>query len=187
MLGDRDMTRWAPRRRAVAGVVRTFQAGRVFASLSVAENVEAAVVGVGRGRREARARARDLLTEAGMWRRRDQLASALPHGEVRILGIIRALSTQPRFMLVDEPAAGSNEQESERLMALLTRIARVHAIGMLLIEHDMSLIMRLCDRIQVLDHGRTIALGTPTAVRSDPAVIRAYLGTGGEEHDAASD
>lgn len=187
LLGDRDVTRWSPRRMAGVGVVRTFQAGRVFANLSVAENVEAAIVGVGRGRREARSRARELLAEAGMLSRSALHASALPHGEVRVLGIVRALSTRPKFMLVDEPAAGSNEAESERLMGLLSRIARVYSIGLLVIEHDMSLIMRLCDRIQVLDHGKTIAVGSPAAVRSDPAVIRAYLGTDGGGTDAPLD
>lgn len=185
LLDGRDISGWTPGRRARAGVVRTFQAGRLFAGLSVEQNVEAAAVGVGKSRKVARGRARHLLGDAGLLDRAAFAASALPHGEVRVLGILRALAADPSFILVDEPAAGSNEAETERLLELLSRIARELSIGVLVIEHDMTLIMRLCDRIQVLDHGKTIALGAPAEVRSDPEVLRAYLASSGEARSAA--
>jgi branched-chain amino acid transport system ATP-binding protein len=185
VLGGRDVTRWAAERLAVAGVVRTFQAGRVFPALSVLENIEAAGAATGNSRKRARARAHELLERVGMTSHSELPASALPHGDIRILGILRALATGPRYMLVDEPAAGSNETESQRLLDLLRWIAGEHEIGLLVIEHDMTLIMRLCHEIQVLDHGKTIAHGTPESVRSDPEVIRAYLGTEERVGDAA--
>lgn len=177
LLGDREITGWPPARLARAGVVRTFQNGRVFPALTVVENVEVAGVGTGLGTGPARRRAYELLETAGLSDRRDVPASALTHGEVRVLSLARALATSPRFMLVDEPAAGSNETESERLLELLRWIAKEFEVGLLVIEHDMSLIMRLCHRIQVLDHGRTIALGDPAEVRKNPSVVAAYLGT----------
>lgn len=185
MLRGQDVTRWSASRLAQAGIARTFQAGRVFPSLTVLENIEASGAAMGLRRKDARARARELLRRVDMVSRSDLPASALPHGEIRIAGILRALATQPQFMLVDEPAAGSNESESQRLLDLLKSIADEHRIGLLVIEHDMTLIMRLCHRIQVLDHGKTIALGTPTEVRSNPEVIRAYLGTENGASDAA--
>jgi ABC-type branched-subunit amino acid transport system ATPase component len=109
--------------------------------------------------------------------RADVAAGSLPQGEIRKLSIVRALAAKPRFILVDEPAAGSNEAESEELLELLSWIANDNSTGLLIIEHDMALIMRLCPMIQVLDNGRTIALGPPDAVRADENVIRAYLGT----------
>jgi branched-chain amino acid transport system ATP-binding protein len=183
-LGGRDITGWSPEKLARAGVVRTFQNGRLFPALSVFENVTAAGVGVGLRKRIAHEQARELLEHARMTRRSELVAAALPHGEVRKLGILRALAARPRFILVDEPAAGSNEAESEELLQLLEWIARDRNIGLLVIEHDMSLIMRLCPRIQVLDHGRTIALGPPDEVRADAEVIRAYLGSSAEQSDA---
>jgi branched-chain amino acid transport system ATP-binding protein len=103
-------------------------------------------------------------------------AAALPHGEERRLGIIRALATRPRFLLLDEPAAGLNERETEALTETLATLPRDFELGLLVIEHDMALILGLCQRIQVLDHGRTIAEGSPREVRHDRSVIEAYLG-----------
>jgi branched-chain amino acid transport system ATP-binding protein len=103
----------------------------------------------------------------------------LPHGLERRLGIVRSLATRPAFLLLDEPAAGLNEQESDELVQTLTTIRDDFLCGLVVIEHDMRLIMRLCERIQVLDHGKTIAVGAPAEVRADPAVLTAYLGTKG--------
>jgi ABC-type branched-subunit amino acid transport system ATPase component len=185
LLGDQDITGWAPERLARAGVVRTFQNARPFPALSVLQTVEVAAICGGSSKRQASRTAWELLERAGIARLAGTASSALSHGQVRVLGILRALATAPRFVLVDEPAAGSNEQESDAILRLLEGIVEDFEVGMLVIEHDMSLIMRLCPRIQVLDHGKTIAEGPPAAVRVDPDVIRAYLGTAAEESDAA--
>lgn len=183
-VGGRDVTRWSPERLARAGVVRTFQSGRMFPQLTVAETLEVAGVGGGLRRRRARQEGGRLIDGSSLAGLGDVSASALSHGQVRVLGVLRALATRPRFIFVDEPAAGSNEAESEQILELLAWIGRECGVGLLVIEHDMSLIMRLCPRIQVLDHGRTIAIGTPAEVRADAEVIRAYLGTGEDEHAA---
>jgi branched-chain amino acid transport system ATP-binding protein len=176
-LGERDITGWPPDRLARSGVVRTFQNGRLFPALTVFQNVEVAGLGTGVDRGEARERAWSLLRRTGLDKRAAAPAGGLPHGDVRKLSILRALATLPRFILVDEPAAGSNEAESDELIELLSWISSEFTIGLLVIEHDMTLIMRLCPLIQVLDHGRTIALGPPDRVRADEDVLRAYLGT----------
>jgi ABC-type branched-subunit amino acid transport system ATPase component len=176
LLGGTRVTAWSPQRLARAGLVRTFQAVRLFANLTVLENVEVAAVAGGLRPSAARARAFDLLEAFDLADRADVLASALPLGEERLLGIARALGAAPRFMLLDEPAAGLDEHESDLLVSRLAAIRDQHTCALLVIEHDMRLIMRLCERIQVLDSGRTISIGTPNQVRSDPAVLEAYLG-----------
>jgi ABC-type branched-subunit amino acid transport system ATPase component len=174
-----DVTGWKPARLARAGVVRTFQAGRMFPALTVLETLEVAGVGGGMSRRAAREQARRLLRGTNLAGLGGVQTASLPHGQVRVLGILRALATGPNYVLVDEPAAGSNEEESDEILRQLQRIVSELEVGLLVIEHDMSLIMRLCPRIQVLDHGKTIAVGSPTEVREDPEVVRAYLGTDG--------
>jgi branched-chain amino acid transport system ATP-binding protein len=104
-------------------------------------------------------------------------ADMLAYGQERRLGILRALATNPRFLLLDEPAAGLDESESDELLEDIIEIRDRIGCGVMVIEHDMRLIMRLCDRIHVLDYGKTISVGTPDQVQSDPAVITAYLGT----------
>jgi branched-chain amino acid transport system ATP-binding protein len=179
-VGGRDVSGWKPARLARAGVVRTFQAGRMFSALTVSETLEVAGVGGGLSRRAARDQAKTLLRGTSLAALAETQTASLPHGQVRVLGILRALATRPSYVLVDEPAAGSNEEESDEILRQLQWIVDDFDIGLLVIEHDMSLIMRLCPRIQVLDHGKTIALGTPAEVRSDPEVVRAYLGTSEE-------
>jgi branched-chain amino acid transport system ATP-binding protein len=177
LIGGLDVSQWAPHRRARVGLTRTFQNVRVFPFLSAYENVEAAAVSVGMRRREAARWTMEVLERMSLAPKRHVEAGALPHGEERRLGIARALATRPRFLLLDEPAAGLNESESDELARALREIHGSFTCGLLVIEHDMRVIMSLCDRIQVLDYGKTISIGTPAEVRRDPAVLTAYLGT----------
>jgi ABC-type branched-subunit amino acid transport system ATPase component len=172
-----DVTGWAPHRLAAAGVARTFQSGRSFSDLTVFENVEVGAVGVRAGRPEARARARQALSEVGLADRSDLQARSLSSGDERRLQVARALAMQPEFLLLDEPAAGLNEAESDDLAATIAGLPERLGCGVLVIEHDMRVIMNICERILVLNHGVRISLGTPDQVRADSAVITAYLGT----------
>jgi branched-chain amino acid transport system ATP-binding protein len=179
-----DVTGWAASRIARAGLARTFQSVRLFSRLSVLENVEAGAVGNGLRRSAARKLAFDLLDRFGLADRAHQLGAGLPHGEERRLGIVRALAGAPSYLLLDEPAAGLNEAEGDELVAALGRVRDDYGCGLLVIEHDMRVIMRLCERLQVLDYGKTISIGTPEQVRTDPAVLTAYLGRRRGESDA---
>jgi branched-chain amino acid transport system ATP-binding protein len=183
-IGGRDATGESPPRIARRGVARTFQGGRSFGELTVAENVEVGAIGVGVPRREARRRVGEGLEQVGLAGSERELARALPARDERRLQISRALAARPRDLLLDEPAAGLNEQEGDELAELVAGLPRQLGCGVLVIDHDMRLIMGLCDRLQVLDHGVTISEGTPAQVRSDPAVIAAYLGSDGDESAA---
>jgi branched-chain amino acid transport system ATP-binding protein len=180
-LGDVEITRWSPHRRARNGLVRTFQGARVFGALTVRENVEAAGLGLKLSGRAARAEATEVLGHLGLLEHADTAAGALSYGVERRVAIARALIGRPRFVLLDEPAAGLNESESDGLVSSLNDLQKQLRFGLLIIEHDMNVIMRLCQRIQVLDYGKTLAIGTPTEVRANEQVIRAYLG---DPHDA---
>ncbi|MCW3006087.1 MAG: transporter related protein [Solirubrobacterales bacterium] len=183
-MGDQPVTGWSPQRLARHGLVRTFQAVRLFGRLTVLENVEAGGVAGGLSLRKARRRAAELLEQFGLTDRADLDAASLPLGEERLLGVARAMASGPQILLLDEPAAGLNETEGDELLAALTAIRDRHGCSLLVIEHDMRFMMRLCERMQVLDAGRTISIGTPEHVRTDPAVLTAYLGTGREVRDA---
>ena len=175
-LGGRDITRWSPHRRGRAGLARTFQHSRSFGSLSVRENVEVSALGSGAGSRDARQRADELLGLLGLARRADGPASVLSHGDERKLGVARALATEPRFVLMDEPAAGLPEPEVPEFAEVVRSVRDEHEAGVLLIDHNMALIMEVCDRIYVLDQGRLLAQGPPAEIRASVDVAAAYLG-----------
>jgi branched-chain amino acid transport system ATP-binding protein len=180
-LEERDVTRWSPQRRGRAGLARTFQHGHAFKGLTVRENVEVAALGVGSSGRDARTRAQSLLGALGLRARADENASALPHGDERKLGVARALATEPRFVLMDEPAAGLTEAEVPDLAAVVRSVCDDHGAGVLLIDHNVTLILDVCDRIHVLDQGRTLAEGTPDEIRKNIDVANAYLGGSGRD------
>ena len=175
-LEGRVITRWSPHRRGRHGLARTFQHSRSFRELSVRENVEVAALGSGVGVREARRRADDLLERLRLTAYARAPARSLPHGDERRLGVARALATNPRFVLMDEPAAGLPESEVPDFASVVRSVADEHEAGVLLIDHNMALVMDVCHRIQVLDHGATLAEGAPNEIRANLDVASAYLG-----------
>ena len=194
-LSGEDVTGLAPHRLAAKGLSRTFQNLQVFMRMSAAENVmvgrhlhEArnvlahlvALPSVRTQNRRTREEAEDLLALVGLRGVADHAAGTLAYGALKRLEIARALATEPEVLLLDEPAAGCNAVETAEIDAVIRRIAS-HGISVVLVEHDMRLVMKVSDRIHVLDAGRTLTSGTAAEVRADPAVIAAYLGTGGEQ------
>ena len=177
LLGRERLSGLSPRRIALLGITRSFQIVRLFNNLTVRENVETAALARGNSLRGSRRKANLLLEEFGLTNRSDDLAAGLSFGDKRRVEIARALAADPAFLLLDEPAAGMNEAETEVLLGNLAELPRRGGLGLLIIDHDMGLIMRLCDRLHVLASGRTIAEGEAEVVRRNPAVVEAYLGT----------
>ena len=175
-LENRDVTRWTASRRGRHGLARTFQHSHPFRSLSVRENIEVSALGSGASPREARSTACELLGLLGLGAQADAPAGILAHGDERRLGVARALATRPGFVLLDEPAAGLPEAEVPEFAAVVRSVRSDHGAGVLLIDHNMALIMEVCDRIHVLDQGRTLAEGTPGEIRANLDVAAAYLG-----------
>jgi branched-chain amino acid transport system ATP-binding protein len=190
-LGGVRMNGKKPSQIAAAGMARTFQNIRLFGELSVIDNVRTAA-GVrtksGLFRTLFRTpthvaeeaaiteRSLELLAKLGITHRRDEQAKSLPYGDQRKLEIARALATEPKVLLLDEPVAGMNTLEKREMRALIQSLREEFDVAILLIEHDMGLVMEICEHITVIDHGVTIATGAAKAIQGNPAVIEAYLG-----------
>lgn len=181
LLGGSATAGWTAEHFRRAGVARTFQAGRLFKALTVAENVEVTGAGLGLGRRKARGLTMELLDWLKIADKADSVAGALAYTDERRVGIARALLLGPAFVLLDEPAAGMSDAESDELSSLVKDLPRTFACGVLLIEHNMRMVMDTCERIHVLDSGRTIAEGTPAEIQRNKTVIASYLGGEGEK------
>jgi branched-chain amino acid transport system ATP-binding protein len=174
---DLEISTMPPHRVARHGIARSFQGSRPFPELTVDENVRVAALGTGRSSHEAKELAESLLSRIGLTERAGHQAGSLPYGDQRKVGVARALATGPEFMLLDEPAAGLNESEADELARAIREIRDDFGCGVLVIEHDMRFVMGLCERIHVLDYGKTIGMGSPEEIRRNPQVIEAYLGT----------
>jgi branched-chain amino acid transport system ATP-binding protein len=169
-----DVTRMGPTRRARHGLARTFQRLELFGRLTVRDNLLVAAE-LGPERRRAARAASDIMARLGLAEIADSCADTLPTGIGRLVEVGRALAARPRFLLLDEPAAGQDGEETQRFAGLLRSLAD-EGTAVLLVEHDMSLVMGVCDEVHVLDLGRIISVGPPAVIRNDETVLAAYLG-----------
>ena len=176
LVNGENATAWDPVQFRTRGIARTFQGGRLFADMTVLENVEVPFVASGLSKRLARRNAEELLERLGITNIANNLASSLPYTDERRVGIARALAGSRNFVLLDEPAAGMSDFECEDLMHIVRTLPDNFGCGVILIEHNMTVVLKVSHRIHVLDGGRTLAEGTPQAIRTNPAVIDAYLG-----------
>jgi branched-chain amino acid transport system ATP-binding protein len=190
-LNDEKLNGLVPYQITRKGISRTFQNIRLFGDLSVLDNVKVAYHSLAKhsivssilrlpshfsGEREMEKKAIEFLKIFKLDKLKDEMAKNLPYGQQRRLEIARALAAHPKLLLLDEPAAGMNPQETKELMELIAFIRKEFNLTILLIEHDMPLVMGVCERIYVLDHGQLIAHGSPEEIRNNPKVIEAYLG-----------
>jgi branched-chain amino acid transport system ATP-binding protein len=181
-LDGADITNTRPHKRARLGIARTFQRLEAVGSLSAHENVLVALEMRRRWNKEKydlHARADELLDRVGIADVSSRTVETLPTGTARLVELARALATDPKILLLDEPSSGLDEAETDAMSALLTELAR-QGLGVLMVEHDMPLVMETCATISVLDFGRVIAQGTPHEIQANPSVQRAYLGTAKE-------
>lgn len=176
LIDGKDVASLPAHRVPVSGLARTFQNIRLFKNLTVLENVAVAASAVAATNEDPVDAAHQFLSEVGLTDLSDQLAGTLSYGAQRRLEIARALALKPRYLLLDEPAAGMNPAETQELMHVLDSIRTKYRLGLLVVEHDLKLIMRLCDIVVVLNKGQQIAIGTPAEIQSNPAVIEAYIG-----------
>jgi branched-chain amino acid transport system ATP-binding protein len=188
VLDDREITGWEPESRATCGMARTFQRLELFATMTVFENLLVAAearfaeaefildLAGRRARGEGLELARTILERVGLDEVSSRLAGEVPLGVGRLVEIGRALCTAPRLLLLDEPAGGLDELETNRLREVLSDLSRDDGLAILLVEHDIRLVMDLCDRVAVMDFGSLIAEGTPAQIRRSPAVQAAYFG-----------
>lgn len=175
-LNGRDISKLPATRMAQAGIARSFQAARLFRGMTVLENLVVAGLGIGLSRKSAIEQAKDILDWMGLRDGRDRECGSLPYSDERRVSIARALALKPSFALLDEPASGMNDEECQQLMDTIVRIPERFGCGVMLIEHNMQVIMEVCQRVHVLDGGRSLAEDKPEEIRRNPLVLRAYLG-----------
>lgn len=172
-----DLTHSRPDVLARRGIVRTFQSVRLFQRMTVRENVQVPVFAHHGGSVEGERAAQRALEFVGIADAADKIAESLPYTQERLVGIARALALEPKFLMLDEPAAGMNDAEGAQLVELIARIPAQYGCGVLLIEHNMPVVMAVCERLHVLRGGRTLASGSREEVRRNPDVIESYLGS----------
>ena len=184
MFGSKDITGTPPHKIRHLGIARTFQSGRLFGDLPVIDNLEVTGVGLGLSRRAAIAKAEAMLEWVGIAHLAERAAGGLPYTDERRVAIGRALMLEPAYVLLDEPAAGMSAEEAADLAKLIRRIVSDMKCGVLLIEHNIGLVLNICDDIHVLDSGEIIEAGPPAAIKASEKVRHAYMGTQAEAQGA---